>query len=328
MNSNRIPKVLFITGKGRSGSTVLDTALGQVEGFFSLGELWRWRRRVPLEEHLCGCQRTVFRCPVWSTALRAARAEFAGSAEQPSAGTVLSWEQEIARWRSVPRLLRQGSTNRAEWPALKHLSEYASAVYRSVSTVTGASLLVDSSKWPAYPGPLGLVPQIHPYIVHLVRDPRAVVFSWMRSKRWSPGGTPMPRYSALHSTLSWCARHLLCEWVRAHSGIPYLRIRYEDLVAEPHSTLRKVLEFVGEDRKKLPFSGERTLRLGENHTVMGNRTRFQTGEVEVVEDDEWRRSIRKRDSVLAVALSFPLLIRYRYPFCTGRTPDSSVRSVL
>ena len=34
-------KVLFIAGNGRSGSTILDVILGQLEGFFAVGELRR-----------------------------------------------------------------------------------------------------------------------------------------------------------------------------------------------------------------------------------------------------------------------------------------------
>lgn len=38
-------KVLYIAGWGRSGSTILDNVLGQVEGFFSGGELsYLWER--------------------------------------------------------------------------------------------------------------------------------------------------------------------------------------------------------------------------------------------------------------------------------------------
>jgi len=32
-------RVLYIAGWGRSGSTILDNVLGQVDGFFSAGEL-------------------------------------------------------------------------------------------------------------------------------------------------------------------------------------------------------------------------------------------------------------------------------------------------
>ncbi|MBA3432215.1 MAG: hypothetical protein H0U16_12145, partial [Actinobacteria bacterium] len=48
-------KVLFIMGWTRSGSTILDNLLGEVEGFFSTGELhYLWRRGL-LEGRLCSC---------------------------------------------------------------------------------------------------------------------------------------------------------------------------------------------------------------------------------------------------------------------------------
>ena len=39
MSDDTAPKVLFIGGYGRSGSTLLDRVLGSTDGFFSAGEL-------------------------------------------------------------------------------------------------------------------------------------------------------------------------------------------------------------------------------------------------------------------------------------------------
>src|SRR5205823_1051409 len=49
------PKVLYIAGPGRSGSTVLDQVLGELPGFVSTGELQALWQRGLVERRPCGC---------------------------------------------------------------------------------------------------------------------------------------------------------------------------------------------------------------------------------------------------------------------------------
>jgi len=65
---------------------------------------------------------------------------------------------------------------------LTHYSEALEKLYQAIAEVTGKRLIVDSSKYPTYSYLLGLLPTIDLSIVHLVRDPRAVVHSWWRVK--------------------------------------------------------------------------------------------------------------------------------------------------
>jgi hypothetical protein len=58
-------KVLFLGGHGRSGSTILDRLLGQLPGFFSIGELRNVWQRSLLEDQLCGCGEPFSRCGFW-----------------------------------------------------------------------------------------------------------------------------------------------------------------------------------------------------------------------------------------------------------------------
>ena len=64
-------RVLFLAGSGRSGSTLVTTALGQVDGFFAAGELrYLWQRGL-VDNRPCGCGRPFRECPVWTAILRA-----------------------------------------------------------------------------------------------------------------------------------------------------------------------------------------------------------------------------------------------------------------
>ena len=61
--------VLYIAGPGRSGSTLLDTMLGQIDGFVSVGELRNLWARGLGDGWPCGCGAAVRDCPFWSSVL-------------------------------------------------------------------------------------------------------------------------------------------------------------------------------------------------------------------------------------------------------------------
>jgi len=56
------PKILYIVGAGRSGSTILDIALGNSPEICSSGELVRLPERGWLDDQYCACGERVKRC--------------------------------------------------------------------------------------------------------------------------------------------------------------------------------------------------------------------------------------------------------------------------
>jgi hypothetical protein len=57
-------KVIYMAGSGRSGSTLLEQILNQVESFRAVGEL-RHLWRADYETDLCGYGVTLSACPFW-----------------------------------------------------------------------------------------------------------------------------------------------------------------------------------------------------------------------------------------------------------------------
>lgn len=312
------PTVLCIIGKGRSGSTLLDTILGQLDGVFSTGELgrlWEWGLT---NGYRCGCGERVRDCAVWRDVV--ARA-FDGDPRR-EARRVIAWQDHVLSWPRVPRLLRQRSGRLGGWPELQAYVDHLSDVYRSIADVTGARVIVDSTKWPASPTPLGLVPGVDVRIVQLVRDPRAVAFSWQRRKRWKdrPGDREMPRYGVLFSMASWWARNLTAETVRRrHPPGHSTTIRYEDLVRRPVDTVGTIADLVDAGDAALPFVDERTALLEPTHTVGGNPGRLNNGRVELRVDDQWIDDQPRGRQLAATVLGTPLLQRYGYRARPERT---------
>lgn len=304
-------KVLFTLGKGRSGSTLLGSVLGGVEGFFNAGELqrfWEWGLQ---HGYLCACGVPVPDCRVWERV--AHRVE---PSVDPAEAARLT--RRVLSWRNLPTFLsvRRTEALRRRWPGLARWSPIMASLYREVAEATGSRVVVDTTKEPLNPAALGLVEGVQPYVVHLVRDPRAVTYSWRRRKVWTDRpDEEMPRFGAAYSALSWLVRQGSTEIVRRRTpATRFALVRYEDFTSDPRRWLGRILELVGEEGTSSPLRGRATADLAENHAMAGNPDRVGRRSVEIREDVEWRREIRRRDVVVTTVLTAPLLRRYGYPW--------------
>ena len=100
-------------------------------------------------------------------------------------------------------------------------------------------------------------------------------------------------------------------------------LRYEDFVSRPRDAAAAIADMLGQASAALPFEDDRTIRLGTNHTVSGNPSRFTTGSVQIRPDQEWIRAQPPGDRWVTTALTLPLLPRYRYPLVPRATSASS-----
>jgi hypothetical protein len=303
------PKVLVIIGRGRSGSTILANLLGELDGFFSAGELFNVFKRGLVMGHTCGCGRPVASCPLWSKVLRRALSAPRGDIEPAE---VVEWQKKVAGAAADTRRLLK---IRSREEASKELDSYVSLLgrlYGALSKETGAQVIVDSSKRPPHGACMHLVPGITPLFVQLVRDARAVAFSRGRLKHG--GDKDMRVEGPASNAIGWMRRNLHSEAVRRrHPKGDSLLLRYEDFVASPRRALEEIVRLAGEEPGNLPLSDEGTATLGSNHSVSGNPSRFQTGAVALRLDDEWLRAQRFKDRLVTTALTWPLLLRYGYP---------------
>lgn len=309
MTSSRSTQVLYIGSWSRSGSTLLDLILGQIPGFVSVGELrYLWERGLT-EGQLCGCGRPVPECTFWGSVLE----EAFGGAAQVHAHEVLSLWRRVDGLGRIPALL-------APWrPAalredLRAFREVLARVYRAVASVSGASTVVDSSKYAAHGLVVAGTPDLDLLVLHLVRDSRAVAYSWLRRKLM-PEVTREPQYmpvkSPWRSAVFWELENLALELLRRASRRS-ARLRYDDLTSDPFPALGTALAALGIEAD-LHFLRQRTLQLGPNHTVAGNPLRFRRGNVAIEPDLEWRSRLESGHRRVVTTLTWPLLLRYGFP---------------
>lgn len=317
MSEGRI-KVLYIAGFGRSGSTILGNVLGQVGGFASVGEIRNVWLHGLIQNKICGCGAPFDECALWQPVLDEAFGGMGGVDPE----RMIRLRERWSRTMHIPLMLTS-PTRRLIRRGLAEYLDNLERLYRAVQTITGSRVIVDTSKFPSYGFAVGMVPSVDLRVVHLVRDPRAVAYSWLRKKLQPDPETPeyILQDSPARSSLRWAARNLGTEalWRRSPKG--YLMLRYEDFIAEPRKTIGRVLELVREEEAPLPHVTEHEVELGTNHNIWGNPNRFKTGLVRLRPDDEWVYRMRPRDKALVTSLTLPLLVRYGCPIIVpGETP--------
>jgi hypothetical protein len=308
-------KVLYVAAWGRSGTTIVDNILNGYPGVFSAGELrYLWRRGL-IAKQACGCGEPVPNCPLWRDVLKVAFGD-----EIPAPRPIVTLQAEVTRARRTPALLR------GAWPEpARRYSDLMSRLYRAIGEVTGASLVVDSSKLPSEAALMARRPDLATYLLHMVRDPRGVAYSWSRQTAHPDRGTFMTQHAPARSTVNWLVWNGLTSAVARRYRGRYRRLRYEDLVAEPRAQIESLLDLVGVPSTDGPFLDRHTVRLSPNHTVSGNPGRFRVGDIEIRDDDRWRAEQPFGQRLTASALALPMAIRYRYPVWPGRRRDLTQR---
>lgn len=298
------PKIVYLGGWGRSGSTLLCRALGEIDGWIAVGEMRSiWELGV-IRNSTCGCGEPFHSCPFWKEVFERAFGGFdPGLARRMIAdtGRLHTWQLLFRRHR-LDRMLES------------ELDSYLDALerlYRAVADVSGARVIVDSSKMPAYAYALDRLPGFDLHLVHLVRDPRACTYSWMKRRKDQPFGR-MKSIGTVGNSVQWVQRNLAIRSAWQHRSDAYRLIRYEDFVEDPGTVLRGLAAFAGETEATLPFLESRSIHLGTSHLAAGNPNRFEVGTIKLREETAWRRGLSPWQNATVELLSAPWRKNYGY----------------
>jgi hypothetical protein len=306
--------VLYIGGHGRSGSTILAQTLGQIPGFVNVGELWQVWFRGLRENERCGCGQLFYSCEFW----RAVGDEAFGGWDNADVDKMVAFRPYLKSKRYTPHYALAATTgirSRKMSTLVEECGPVLERLYRAIQTVSGAGVIVDSSKRFSYAVLLSLLTFADLRVVHLIRDSRAVAYSWRRIKE-SPavvGGRLMPRMSPAKASRVWSLQNYLYGSLSGFGRLAHLR--YEDFVCDPTIYLADTLKRVGFDDKVCSLHNVvcgREISLSVDHTVSGNPGRFRRGNIELRPDEEWRVKMRDADKNLVTALTAPLLLKYGY----------------
>jgi UDP-N-acetylglucosamine transferase subunit ALG13 len=313
--------VLYLGGLGRSGSTLLERSLAQIDGLACMGEVVHLWERGLRDDELCGCGAAFSQCSFWQ---RVGKSAFGGW-DRLDTEEVLRLKASVDRKRFAPRLLR--ASGHLDEPGhgdfgrrLRRYGELLLRLYSGVLEVSGAEMVVDASKHASTALVLAATPGIDLRVLHVVRDSPAVAYSWTKQvPRPEAGpGEYMATWKPAQTAAHWTSENVLIDRL-AKRGTPSQLIRYEDFAADPRGCLVKLMDFLGRSDvdEALSFIEGNTMHLDPSHTVAGNPMRFSSGPVDVVPDQTWRAAFPQQQRRLVSGLTMPLRHRYGYPMRSG-----------
>ncbi len=245
------PKVVYVMGQGKSGSTILGVALGNCDGVFFAGELCSWLMTSgrPI---LGGRERTLF----W----RGVREDVSGA-------------EELFGGRAFELLERGLSPLRIDkWPSRRRLRERYLAVteklYCSIAARANATHIVDTSHLPLRALQLQQLSGIDLYLVFLVRRAEGIVASHTRHVKRHEIAERRVRFVKTNAHL-WVTYLLSLLVFSRHRADRRMLVHHEDFVANPEAILRELLQLAGSQAALpdlaslstgIPFQGNALIR--------------------------------------------------------------------
>lgn len=225
-------RIAYIAGAKHCGSTMLDALLGQAEGARSLGEVGGFGRFA--QGGPCDCGLAAASCEE----CRAVVTGLDQSIELRRLGDLfgLPCKERRIHWTLV------GTSARWQYARI------ADRLFALAAEATGSWLLVDSSKNISRAAALALDSEHDVRVIHLVRDGRGFLAS-RRRRAQLDGRSGRPALELALGLVEWLAKNLaITALLRPRLGKDrYLLCRYEDLLADPETALRRIGGFLGAD---------------------------------------------------------------------------------
>jgi len=298
------PRVAFILGTGRSGSTVLDMLLGAHPDVQGVGELCNLVRSGWIAGQYCSCGRRATECDFWQAVREAWRQESGGADLRRYEYLLQAFEQ---RRISALRLAGARHSDRLILPArsgvaFRDYAEQTAALFRAIAAVSGRAVVVDSSKNPARA--LALVRMDRDFgcidlrLIHLVRDVRG--FAWSNRKSFRKDEAKgvqadMSGRPIWKSALVWVFVNLCSDFVRRrHDRRRSLLLKYETLTSRPENALQSLADLLGVPADPWLEMLHAAAPLRPGHVVAGNRVRMER-EIRLRPDLEWQAGLSPAD---------------------------------
>lgn len=277
-------KYVTIPGQSYSGSTLLAFLLETNPAFCSNGSICGPMSVPDTSTYLCSCRDRLVDCTFWNTVQeRMVNAGHPFDLSESTWPTAFQFSDirllniiAIRSLRSNPLNQLRNSLLWKRGSIARSLSRQAHAstdLARIVCELRGSEIFVDSTRDPLRPIYLTRFAHEEPWVIHLVRDPRANVASIMRHK---------PSVHVSEAARQWWRANT--EALRNRTEVSsnrWIPLRYEDLCSDPQKIMNQVADHLGVTHAPLPSDFK-----AMEHHILGNEMRLEnTGAVTL--DTTW-----------------------------------------
>jgi hypothetical protein len=284
---NILPAIVYVMGTGRSGTTILEILLANNPGVLGVGEVTHIFRDGFIKNVRCGCGALTRDCRIWSEI-------------RHQCGWTNDDDERLATlfrryaWHGRFPWLALGLDSRKERDAFL---ESNSRLFNAVRNVSGAEVVIDSSKYAGRALALARAFPHHVRIICVTRSPAGLIRAFHKPATDEQLPKTLPALSAYYAYVTLCLRI-----VTLLLGKRVLHVRYDDLAGKPVETLERIGTFLQRDLTAVIHKVAHNEWLNIGHIVTGNRIRHE-GRVRFRAAAPEKGLVKRRERVAAWLLN-------------------------
>lgn len=305
MSNNTEKKIIYIMGHSRSGSTLLNTMLGITPNTMAASEIDAILIAGVTGNEYCSCGQRFNDCEFWAPVGESISKEMT-----LPIGEFLANARFLQNWRSLifKRRLSENCAKLEEYLRINDL------LYSLIFKRSEADTVIDASKSPMRYWHLRNLEGYNFCLIHIVRDPRGVCWSQLRSfKKDLASGVQkdVKGVSYFKTIKSLYVNALLSEKLKRLHPEKSITINYDELAKSSAESLKSIESSFNFDTQELMDKIANDVPLTQFHIAAGNRLRMNNNIV-LRHDESWRTGLSKVQYILITLLSLPLILRYKF----------------
>jgi hypothetical protein len=303
-------RLVYILAASHSGSTLLAMLLGSHPDACTVGEL-KLTIQDSLDRYRCSCGELLAGCVFWAKVKLIMKSKGIDFQVGKAGTNILDTVNPYIRFFLRPlhrnafmEILRDIALSCSpEWHRhFRSVQQHNRALLETIHEITGAKVIIDSSKVGLRLKYLLKDPEIDIRVIRLIRDGRGVALTYMDPMNFADafnpdkraGGSGGNRNTERHSMIQ--AAH---EWRRSNEEAEaivarldrskWIEVRYENLCTNSNEVLRKIYGFLELSSAKIVIN----FRSVQQH-VIGNGMRLDST-TEISCDERWRTILSPKD---------------------------------
>ncbi len=298
-------RILYIMGRGHSGTTFLDVMLGTAPDVESIGEVVSGLRRGRGE--ICSCQLKAGDCEYWQKVAQD-YSDRTGGRDLFQDGAWLWRMSDVRNFAKV--WFCDPDTPDSQWNDYKTRNL---ALFASVAKISGCRNILDSNKEYSR-GLMILRTDPNSRVIHLHRSPFAIIGShyYRRKEKGLPFKFLKREYSPqfmflpamMLTAFAWSVAICLGAIIKMRFPKRVMHLKYENLVGDPEREIARIGSFLQIDTTEITRKIEKLGAFQIGHNLGGNELRHE-GSFTFMPNTKGRRRLPWLYKIFAAPFTLP-----------------------